>query len=219
MEIWQILALLGGILLFVGILVFVTRTRRQRAEAIREWGGRTGWTLESDGHVGDRFRTHLFTGRRRRGKCRNVLTLSGRGEELILFDYEYLRNSGSTTHHVRQTVLAARREHGAPPPFELRPERLFDKVASALGRGDINFEHRPDFSRRYLLRADDEAAIRKLFDATRLRFFEQNEGWSVECDGEWLLTYRGRNERSAEELDRFLEECRHIGELLRPPRQ
>lgn len=211
--------IVAGTAVLVGVILFVTtRQRRARDEEVRQWTARHGWTRD-EADPGDLFRTHLFSTRRRGGKCRNVYTLASDGLRQLLFEYSFLENTGKSTHRVRQTVLAMRRE--APgeepwPAFELRPEKFGDKVASAFGKGDIDFDHRPDFSRKMLLRGEDEPAIRRLFDATRMRFFEQNAGWSVESDGEWLVVYRARRESRPDELDAFVTEARRIRDLLRP---
>ena len=71
-----------------------------------------------------------------------------RGEvEWNIFDYRYTTGSGKrrTTH--RYGVVAARVPLGFPRTV-LRPENLFDKVASMAGFDDINFESE-SFSRRF----------------------------------------------------------------------
>jgi hypothetical protein len=77
--------------------------------------------------------------------------------------------------------------------FEMRPEGLFNKIGSALGQQDINFDSHPEFSERYLLRGD-EAQVRRFFTSPLLGFFEKlEEGWSVESSGAWLVIYRFRH--------------------------
>lgn len=219
MEPFPIL-LVAGTAVLVGVILFVTtRRRRARDEAVRAWTARHGWT-RGEADPGDLFRTHLFSTRRRGGKCRNVHALRSDGLQQLLFEYSFLENTGNSTHRVRQTVLAMRRdEPGAEerwPAFELRPEKFGDRVASVFGKGDIDFDHRPEFSRKMLLRGEDEPAIRRLFDATRMRFFEQNAAWSVESDGEWLVVYRARHECKPDEMDAFVTDARRIRDLLRP---
>jgi len=218
MDEWRIALAATGLAVGLGVMLWRIRSRRVRGEELRQWGLRHGWTVGATADPGDRFRTPLFQGRRRRGRCHNVMTRQDAHAEQLLFDYEFLENAGKHTHRVRQTVLNTSNTDRALPPFQLRPESLLDKVASAFGHGDIDFEHRPEFSRRYHLRGEDEPAIRKLFDSTRMRFFEQNPGWSVESDGEWLVTYRARKAPGVEELDAFVRDCQRIREVLRPPR-
>jgi hypothetical protein len=47
----------------------------------------------------------------------------------------------------------------------------------------VTLEGRPGF----LLRGDDEAAVRTVFSPSLLEFFDQNEGWTVEAEGTQIL--------------------------------
>ena len=92
------------------------------------------------------------------------------------------------------------------PEFELRPEHFFHKIGQALGYSDIDFETHPEFSRRYLLRGPDEAAIRDFFQPELLSFFESNQGVSLEASGDRLIYYRARKRIKPEEVRAFMEE-------------
>lgn len=62
------------------------------------------------------------------------------------------------------------------PRFELSPEGALEKVATALGGQDIDFESHPRFSGMYLLRGDKEARVRELFTAEVMERLEAMPG-------------------------------------------
>jgi hypothetical protein len=77
------------------------------------------------------------------------------------------------------------------PYFSLRPEGIMSKVLSAFGYQDIDFGQRPEFSRQYLLRGQDEQAIRRRFNDGLLSFYESYPGTCTDGGGNQLFVYRG----------------------------
>ncbi len=133
---------------------------------------------------------------------------------------------------MRQTVVVFRSNELSLPEFELRPRSIVEtfkivKTFKALvGRDeDIKFDTRPDFLQSYVLRGNDESAIRHVFSSRVLEYFERHEGLSVEGRDESLLCYRGESHdtdigfRGArvrpDELKLFLDEGRVIFDLFR----
>jgi hypothetical protein len=109
-----------------------------------------------------------------------------------------------------RTVAIYRLARKRLPVFELRPEHFLDKLGSAFGYKDINFESNPEFSKSYKLQGADEPAVRELFHSGRLTFFEQQKGWSVDGAGEWLAVYRQVTSVSPAKLRTFLEETGRV---------
>ncbi len=94
------------------------------------------------------------------------------GIPTTVFDYIYTR--GAAKKHpttLRQTVILFEPEGENFPEFTLRPEGAFDKMFSAFGYQDIDFNERPEFSRQYILRGQDETAIRRLFSDRVFSFY------------------------------------------------
>jgi hypothetical protein len=110
--------------------------------------------------------------------------------ELAIFDYQYTTGHGKSRRTPRQTVLYLQAADLNLPDFALRPEHLFDKIGSALGFHDINFDTHPEFSRRFSLKGTDDATLRLLFDEQVLSFFEGASGISVEGAGQQMIYYR-----------------------------
>jgi hypothetical protein len=71
------------------------------------------------------------------------------------------------------------------------------------------------FSKRYLLRGDNEEAIRSLFNARVLEYFEQHLGMSAEGDGVKLINYRTSKRVSPDKIQGFLQEGYDVLTLLK----
>ena len=62
--------------------------------------------------------------------------------------------------------------------------------AEKLGYADIDIDGAPDFSRRFFLHGQDQAAVRALFKPEVTQAFEQLDAktqWSVSGSGQWLV--------------------------------
>jgi hypothetical protein len=97
------------------------------------------------------------------------------------------------------------RSDGTPlPGFTLRPEGTWDKISSWFKSNDISFDTHPKFSRSFVLRGQDEPAIRKLFTPQVLEYFEEHPGVSAEGSNETLLYYQHGKSVPSEGVSQFL---------------
>ena len=62
------------------------------------------------------------------------------------------------------------------------------------------------FSKRYLLRGDNEESIRNLFNTRVLEYYEQRLGMSMEGDGVKLIYYRSSKRVPPDKIQDFLQE-------------
>ncbi len=69
------------------------------------------------------------------------------------------------------------------PNFTLRPENLFHKIGQVFGYQDIDFDSHPEFSKRYLLKGENESEVRSTFSADTLAFYESDQKLSTEDAG------------------------------------
>src|SRR5262249_27072956 len=132
---------------------------------------------------------HLFSQGHAK-KISNILRGASGDLAVMIFDYTYTTGSGKSSSTWRQTAIGFRVTAPTLPAFSLRPESFFDRLGKLFGYQDINFEEHPIFSRSYLLRGPDEAAIRDAFTEDVLTYFEENRGLSTEANGDHLLYYR-----------------------------
>jgi hypothetical protein len=133
---------------------------------------------------------------------------------LTLFDYQYTIGHGKSSNTVYQTIT--RMESGLfnLPAFVLFPESFLAKMGKLLGRADINFPESPEFSRKYILRGDDEAAIRALFTPALRQAIESQERLTIEGVGPLLFIFRKGQRAKPEQIAARLEQDKRIAALF-----
>jgi carbonic anhydrase len=195
-TILTVLLVFGFILLIFGVVIVALIVGRKREqERTRQFvnvANLLGWQFNEDAGMNwipnlDNFA--LFS----QGHSKNIKNaMYGEidGVKAALFDYEYVVGHGKNRSSFNQTVAYFEPRNLNLPSFSLRPERTFHKIISAFGYQDIDFGNRPDFSSKYLLRGQDEQAIRNYFSDALLGFYEMNQGVSTDGGGNQLFIFR-----------------------------
>jgi hypothetical protein len=75
-----------------------------------------------------------------------------------------------------------------PPRFSVWPESWPEKIEGKLGFQDIDFDQHPEFSSKFVLRGDDETAVRRFFTTKILDMFAAQPGISVDAIPGLLVT-------------------------------
>jgi hypothetical protein len=120
------------------------------------------------------------------GRVYNMMHGEVDNAEFAIFDHKYKTrgsgdNPGST---YEQTAIYFKSTNLKLPRFTLSPENLWNKIGSAFGNQDIDFPTHPDFSKRFLLRGEDETKIRAIFSDKLLNFLNSQQKITVEGGGE-----------------------------------
>lgn len=68
-------------------------------------------------------------------------------------------------------------------------EKIFDRVMAFTGYKDIDFKMYPDFSKKFLLMGNNEPEIRAFFTDEIIRFFETQQVYRLESNGEALVIF------------------------------
>jgi hypothetical protein len=197
-EGWMIL-----VAVFVAFIVaafFLARHRRKGLERVAQ---EMGFSFDADGEKLEPGGFHNLPLLARNTGLSNALRGSVRTGEAVVLDVETGSGKSSQTHTVACLKLAGKQF----PGFEMRPENMFHKIGSVFGYKDIDFQENEEFSKSYLLRGEDETAIRMLFHPGRLAFFEQHKGWCVEGAGEWLAIYKSGKTVGPSNVRGFIEEA------------
>jgi hypothetical protein len=151
--------------LVIAAAVAEHRASRRRQQALAELAGELGLRLDAgrDTSHDDRYGTfEIF----RRGHSRaayNTLSgetaLAGRPHRVVMGDFTYKVTSSNgkttTTTTYRFSYLILHLPLPNVPDLLIRPEHLFDKLGSALGFDDIDFES-AEFSRKFFVKSADK---------------------------------------------------------------
>ena len=201
----------------VGAVIFLNhRSQKKRAEAMERIAGelKLVFTPEGDETVmSEHSALHLFLQGRSK-KIRNLIRGTVRDLNVSIFDYQYTTGAGKHQHTWSQTVISLQPQGRNLPAFTMRPENVFHKLGSMMGYQDIDFESNPVFSKKYLLRGPDDAAIRSVFTSRVLMFFESEPGLCVEADGRKLIVYRHSARAKPEVLRESVEKGIQIAGLF-----
>jgi hypothetical protein len=199
-----LIALIIWVLILLGLLALVVYLadylEKKRREALEQVARSLGMSFSAELPEGIRSRLlqagfELFKRGGARRFYNSMFKRLNDGTEIAIFDYSCKaprgRNYYSRGRNYYLSVFWAYCEDLRLPHFRLHPEvPLFHDVAKAFGMQDINFENHPDFSRRYLLRGEDEAKIRLRFHPSFLNFLEQHPPCYAEGSGPQLVIWR-----------------------------
>ncbi|MFI5278936.1 MAG: hypothetical protein ACHQU1_00465 [Gemmatimonadales bacterium] len=136
-------------------------------------------------------------------------------KDAAIIDYQYTTGSGKSSHTHQQTVVVFQDGAKGLPDFQLSPEGFLHGLAEVFGAQDIDFEQSAEFSKRYLLKGPDEAAIRKAFSIDALAYFAGAPGWRVQTRAGRLLAYKGEKYVEPAELPAFAAEALRITGLFK----
>ena len=148
---------------------------------------------------------HLFSKGWSR-KIKNLMEGEANKVELAIFDYQYTTHGGQHPQTHRQSLLFIHSPKLYLPDFSLRPENVFHKIGGSFGYKDIDFETHPIFSKSYLLRGENEAAIRGLFNNELLNFIQSQQKICIEGSGDQIIFYRHKSRVKPEEVESFMKE-------------
>ena len=93
-------------------------------------------------------------------------------------------------------------------------EKLFDRVMAFTGYKDIDFEMYPDFSNKFLLMGNNESEIRSFFTDKIVRFFENNQIYHLESNGEAIIIFDKIKLARTDETIAFIDYAKELATLL-----
>lgn len=142
-------------------------------------------------------------------------TLDGQRADLFDVRVEFLSENGRSEH--LRTILFLAVPPGIPH-FMVRPEGAWDRLGELLGVQDIDFASHPKFSRRFVLRGPDTAAVRRLFGPLVLEWFERRGARTAEVFEGGLLWGSYGTLILPQELEVFRNEGLDLVKQLTAPR-
>lgn len=144
------------------------------------------------------------------GHCFNMVEGQRQGRNVKLFDFYY--RSGKS--QISQTVAVVELPAPLPLTFWLEPEGLVNKLATAFGGQDIDFQRYPKFSSLFRLRSEQPAETQAFFDQRLATFFESNPGFTYYCLGDRIVTYRWGRTLPSPKIRQLLESAEKLADLI-----
>lgn len=158
-------------------------------------------------------RLTLFNDKPSRDYRRTLLRQDGT-RNFYIFDFTYQTGSGKNRKTHKHTMVAVKDEDRSFPGFFLRPENVLDKIASAVGFDDIDFPEAPTFSKKFVLKGENEAAVRSFFNPSLIKFFENAPKSTLEANQDIIVFRQTTGYCSPKKLHGLFEEARKCFEML-----
>lgn len=189
----------ASLIVFVAIAALVlfmfsyTRRReRERTQQMQMAAGQLGWQFAENvplNFIAGLESFALFSQGHSK-EIKNMLYGEASGIKAAVFDYVYVTGGGKNRQTHYQSVVYLEPRNLSIPYFSLRPENILYKLFTVFGYQDIDFGQRPEFSKNYILRGQDEPAIRQTFNDRLLTFYENYPGTCTDGGGNQLLLFR-----------------------------
>lgn len=204
-----VLLAVAAVVVVVFLVLLTRRQERERTEALRRFAETTGLSFQPKAEI-DSVRSigdvQLFA----RGHSKRVTNLMiGRvdDQDVAIFDYRYTTGSGKHQSHHSQTVVLLPAAKRSLPDLQMAPENPLLRIAEVFGYQDIDIEASPEFSRRYIVKGSDEAAIRQALYPEATAFFADHGGWTVEVQSGNVSIYRADSRPKPEQIPAFVADA------------
>ena len=205
------------VLAFVIFLIFYNRKKeRERTEQLRAVAAQLVWNFAEEAPFNMIAGLEQFTlfNQGHSKQIKNFMYGEANGVKAAVFDYTYVTGSGKHRQVHNQSVTYLESGNLRAPYFSLRPEGFFTKIMQAFGYQDIDFGQRPEFSKQYLLRGQDEIAIRQTFNDGLLSFFENYADTCADGGGNQLFVFRAGHRFQPQEIQPQIALALNILNLL-----
>jgi hypothetical protein len=219
----EFLPILAPIIFFVAFIILavflVLRNRtkeRERTEALRQVAAQLGWNFTEAAPLNmiaglENF--ELFNSGHSK-EIKNMMYGEASSIKAAVFDYIYVTGGGKSRQIHYQTVVYLEPPNLRVPYFSLRPEHFMHKLMTAFGYQDIDFGQRPEFSKNYILRGQDELAIRQVFNDRVLSFYESYGGTCTDAGGNQLMVFRAGYRFQPHEIQSYIALALNVLSML-----
>jgi hypothetical protein len=211
-----IIFFLAFAILAVFLFIYNRKKERERTEALRVAAAQLRWNFAEAAPLNmiaglEHFA--LFNSGHSK-EIKNFMYGEASGIKAAVFDYIYVTGSGKNRQTHYQSVVYLEPANLRVPYFSLRPENFLHKIIAAFGYQDIDFGQRPQFSQNYLLRGQDEMAIRQVFNDRLLTFYESYGGTCTDAGGNQLMVFRAGYRFQPQEIQNYIALALNVLSLL-----
>jgi len=208
----------AGIVAVVGIIVWAAWFyEKKRSEALEHIASSLHFSFKrkcDNSLIINHHHFDLFK-KGRAQKVSNLMSGNSGDMNISIADYRYTVGSGKNSTTYSQTILIVQSAHLHLPPFSLCPENFLHKIGGIFGYKDIDFTSHPQFSKQYLLRGENEDAVRETFNDDVLAFYEKDKALTTEGRNDEFIYYKAAKRVSAKEIQNFLQQGINLYGLLK----
>lgn len=91
------------------------------------------------------------------------------------------------------------------PEFQVEREEFFDKVLQYAKYEDIDMKYYTGYSKKFLVKAKDNAMLDKFFDQDMIDFFNEENIYHLECAGDSLAVFKYVRLATPKEVESMIE--------------
>ena len=211
-----IVFLFAIIVLFVVIFLYQRKKARERTQQLQAVAAQLGWNFAEEMPLNmiPGFENFGLFSQGHGKQIQNMMYGTASGIKAGVFDYVYVTGSGKHRQTHYQTVVYLEPPNFSVPYFSLRPENFMHKIFTAFGYQDIDFGQRPEFSKQYILRGQNEQTIRRSFTDQVLSFYEMYGGTSTDGGGNQLFLFRGGYRVQPNEIQGYVGLALNVANLF-----
>jgi hypothetical protein len=149
-------------------------------------------------------------------RVKNAMEGETADRRVSVMDYTFVTGGGKSQHTHRQTVVVFPDGARGLPDFTLAPENFLHRIGQVFGYQDIDFDGDEAFSSAYLLRGEDETAIRAALNPVVRSFLAGAPGWTVQTKQGAAALFKAEQRCKPPELPAFLADALRILSGLSP---
>jgi len=215
----EILPFILFAVIFISALLIHYYSSRRRSAALQKTAEELGLSFSAEGESEFaevmKSRIELFFIGSSRIISNVIHNISMPYAVMNVFDYSYTTGSGkSRSVHTFTCALAKYDAKTEFPQFSLVPENFFNRLTDKLFmHSDINFDNYPEFSKKYLLRGNNEEAVRRLFSSAVISSLEIKDNLRIFASGRYVLYYSSGFIK-ADKIEAFISDARNTIQLF-----
>ena len=211
-----ILSIIFAIAALVGIIIYlVYQHEKKRIQALEDVAMRNGFSFNQKMDQDIRLENFKIFNKGSSKKSSNLMQGTRSGIKWTIFEYRFTTGGGKNSNTEKQTVAMAGLKNANLPQFYLSKKNIFHKIGSKFGYKYIDFENNPIFSNNYLLRGEDETAIRKIFNSNILIYLEEKlTKATIEAEGSKLIYYIPRKRIKPDQFLTFLDDAEKMVKMF-----
>ena len=180
--------------------IYSHKQQQARRLALVQLAAKHGWTFDpsNDSSHDSRFsQFSIFTTGKSRyayNTVRGSLRIAGAEWPLQFGDYHYATEShdkkGTKTHHHHISYILVESPYLGAPDLFIRNEGFFDRIASAIGFEDIDFESL-EFSRKFIVKSTDKRFAYDVISPQMMEFMLATTPPTVDFERSVCCLYHG----------------------------